>query len=593
MARFPIQFQSTDRRGRLIIGATITLTETGGSVVAIAYEASTGGSAIPNGQLTSDSDGRVKFWVDEADYGSNQFFRVTLTGPSFVTQIVDDVVVIPNVTGGHADITLDNLAAVAINTSLVSDTHDTDDLGTEAIAWKKLYLGSGGISLEGSTDNDFQTTINVTDPTADNTWTVPDATDTAVGKATTDAFTNKSFDANGTGNSLSNVDIADLANGTDGELITWDANAAPAAVAVGTVGQVLTSGGAGVAPTFQASSGGGGVKNLLINGDMRISQRGTSFTGGTTNADDVYTLDRWNLLSDGSDIVDVTQSTEVPTGALNSIGLDVETASKKFGIIQILEQKDAERIIGGTVTLSFKAKVTSAAAGRLDNVKAVVLSWDSTADTVTSDVISAWGVEDTTPTFATNWTSENTPVNLNVTATWASYSITGISIDTSSAKNVAVFIWADGLTGTVTDFLNITDIQLESGSSASDFEIRDIATELGMCKRYFEKLNSQGIATYQFSGMVQAISTTNARLIYIFGIEKRTSPTLAISTAGDFQVVQADNTAENVTVLSLSQPTPFTFIGSITVAGNLIAGNTSRIFDDSAGNAFMSANAEL
>ena len=44
------------------------------------------------------------------------------------------------------------------------------------------------------------------------------------------------------------VSVAGLANGTDGELITWDANAAPATVAVGTSGHVLTSGGTGVAP---------------------------------------------------------------------------------------------------------------------------------------------------------------------------------------------------------------------------------------------------------------------------------------------------------------------------------------------------------
>ena len=53
------------------------------------------------------------------------------------------------------------------------------------------------------------------------------------------------------------VDVAMLTTGTDGELITWDASGNPATVAVGTSGHVLTSGGAGVAPTFQAAAGGG------------------------------------------------------------------------------------------------------------------------------------------------------------------------------------------------------------------------------------------------------------------------------------------------------------------------------------------------
>ena len=48
------------------------------------------------------------------------------------------------------------------------------------------------------------------------------------------------------------VTVAMLADGTDGQLITWDANAVAATVATGNAGQVLTSNGAGAAPTFQA-----------------------------------------------------------------------------------------------------------------------------------------------------------------------------------------------------------------------------------------------------------------------------------------------------------------------------------------------------
>lgn len=47
-----------------------------------------------------------------------------------------------------------------------------------------------------------------------------------------------------------------LANGTDGQLITWGADATPAVVATGTATHVLTSNGAGAAPTFQAATGG-------------------------------------------------------------------------------------------------------------------------------------------------------------------------------------------------------------------------------------------------------------------------------------------------------------------------------------------------
>ena len=53
------------------------------------------------------------------------------------------------------------------------------------------------------------------------------------------------------------ISVAQLADGTDGELITWDAAGAPTTVAVGTATHVLTSNGAGAAPTFQAAAGGG------------------------------------------------------------------------------------------------------------------------------------------------------------------------------------------------------------------------------------------------------------------------------------------------------------------------------------------------
>jgi hypothetical protein len=54
----------------------------------------------------------------------------------------------------------------------------------------------------------------------------------------------------------SGITTANIANGTDGEIITWNASGVPATVAVGTATHVLTSNGAGAAPTFQAAGGG-------------------------------------------------------------------------------------------------------------------------------------------------------------------------------------------------------------------------------------------------------------------------------------------------------------------------------------------------
>ena len=60
------------------------------------------------------------------------------------------------------------------------------------------------------------------------------------------------------------VTLAKMASGTAGNLITYDASGDPAAVSTGTANQVLTSNGAGAAPTFQDAGGGGGLQSVQV-----------------------------------------------------------------------------------------------------------------------------------------------------------------------------------------------------------------------------------------------------------------------------------------------------------------------------------------
>ena len=338
---------------------------------------------------------------------------------------------------------------------------------------------------------------------------------------------------------------------------------------------------------------GPGFKNRLINGSFAVAQRGTSFTSsGGGNNDDAYTLDRWYILSDGNDAIDVTQETStVPTNGQFAIALDVETANKKFGIAQIIENNNCIGAIGNTVTVSFKAKVSSTT--KLDNVKCAIVAWSGTADTVTSDIISAWGAEGTNPTLIANATYENTPANLNVTTSYATYSVSG-AVDTASTKNIIVFIWSDVTDTTVGDFLYITDVQLEVGSSATSFDYRPYGTELSLCQRYYYRNSVSGVQIVVPSGY--SVSTTVFQGFINFPVSMRTAPSALeqTGTASNY-VVERGGNAANVTcsaVPAFGRTTTLYSMVNFTVASGLVNGGAGSVYSNAV-DAYLGWSAEL
>jgi hypothetical protein len=181
---------------------------------------------------------------------------------------------------------------------------------------------------------------------------------------------------------------------------------------------------------------------------------------------------------------------------------------------------------GQTVTLSFQAKVS--ATTKLDNVKCAIVAWSGTADSVTSDIISAWGAEGTNPTLIADATYENSPANLNVTTDWATYTVSA-PIDTASTNNVIVFIWSDVTDTTAGDFLYLAGVQLEAGSVATPFERRPFGTELQLCQRY---LTAYGPGAVYFATGNYYISTL---CFCILNYNMRATPTL-IATASDITI---------------------------------------------------------
>jgi hypothetical protein len=81
---------------------------------------------------------------------------------------------------------------VASGTSLTL-TGDLTVQGTTTTIDSTTIAVKNALVFEGATADDYETTLTLVDPTADRTLTLPDATDTLVGRATTDNLTNKSI----------------------------------------------------------------------------------------------------------------------------------------------------------------------------------------------------------------------------------------------------------------------------------------------------------------------------------------------------------------------------------------------------------------
>jgi hypothetical protein len=119
---------------------------------------------------------------------------------------------------------------------LIQDTSDSDNL---------KYVNVSDLPAQ-----DISGKANIASPTFTGTVVLPDGqalVTPALGTPASGVLTN-----------ATGLPVGGIADGTDGELITWDASGEAAVVAAGTDTQVLTSNGAGAAPTFQDAGGGGG-----------------------------------------------------------------------------------------------------------------------------------------------------------------------------------------------------------------------------------------------------------------------------------------------------------------------------------------------
>jgi hypothetical protein len=275
-------------------------------------------------------------------------------------------------------------------------------------------------------------------------------------------------------------------------------------------------------------------KNRIINGNMVIDQRnaGASVTINTTS--NIYSLDRWNssgAISDG--VFTIQQSTEAPAGFTNSSKITVTTADASIGssqsylFSQFIEGNNIADLGFGTanaktITVSFwvRSSLTGTFGGALNNSandRNYPFTYSiSAADTWEYKTITIAG--DTSGTWLTD-TSRGIGLRFQIGMGSDRIATAGSWTGTSSIFGA---IGATNIIETLNATWQVTGVQLEAGSSATEFEHRQYGTELSLCQRYYEFGGTAN--TVQFSGNVT--SANNYFTTIYLAVPKRTAPTI-------------------------------------------------------------------
>ena len=286
-------------------------------------------------------------------------------------------------------------------------------------------------------------------------------------------------------------------------------------------------------------------KNLIINGDMSIAQRGTSVTGVTTT-DGYYTCDRWRSQTDIGTWT-ISQSTDVPTGQgfANSFKMDCTSAgtsnADEVGIRQYIEGQFLQQLAYGTssaksITISFwiKSNKTGDYTFSIKNVNSSqerLLGFNYTIDSADT-----WEKKTFTFSGDTSTSIENTNSAEFEIYWWfsaASALRTGTVSNTwqnFSSGNHAISTLA-GLGGSTDDEVYLTGVQLEVGTSASDFEFLPYDVNLQRCERYFEKYERDTTESHPLQCVAECDSAGRGECILYYK-EKRSSPSITLTHTG-------------------------------------------------------------
>jgi hypothetical protein len=284
----------------------------------------------------------------------------------------------------------------------------------------------------------------------------------------------------------------------------------------------------------------GGRRNLIINGAMQIYQRGAGTLANGQFGPDRFAFGTANL---DNLVGTLTQDSDAPDNFSSSLKITVTTAETSIAsdeyayLHQRIEAQNLQGLGYGTssakqLTLSFwvKSSVTGTFAVGLykpDNTTQI--------HNKTYTINSAGTWEYKTVTFSANTLAGGAIDNDNGVGLWVNWHL-GAGSDlkgTSSSSGWISYVvssWADGQdTNAVLTTTNatwqITGVQLEVGSQASDFEQRSYGEELSLCQRYFYKRPADGageddlVITSDYNN-----STSNFWMSFYYPQEMRARP---------------------------------------------------------------------